>query len=212
MGARRTVQAVKAFQKANGLKQDGVVGPLTQQALTGSPSTSGASTAAENSLLVWYEEAFNLIGTRERPGPGSNRKLLQWAKDLNIDYEDDDIPWCGLFVGHCIGATLPDEESPVRLLSARSWRRFGESCAPMRGAVLVFWRGSPEGGLGHVGFYHSEDKDAYHLLGGNQSNAVSLARVSKKRLLAARWPRSAALLTGAVVTAKGEGKLSHDES
>jgi hypothetical protein len=95
---------------------------------------------------------------------------------------------------------------------ARAWRRFGEPCQPMRGAVLVFWRGKPEGSFGHVGFYHSEDSVSYHVLGGNQSNAVNLARISKNRLLAARWPRSASILTGAVVVARGEGALSHDES
>ena len=34
-----------------------------------------------------------------------------------------------------------------------------------------------------------------HVLGGNQSNAVTVARIAKDRLLGARWPRSAYLPT-----------------
>jgi hypothetical protein len=78
--------------------------------------------------------------------------------------------------------------------------------------VLVFWRGKRNGSLGHVGFYHSEDSQSYHVLGGNQSNSVNLTRIGKDRLLDARWPRSAAILTGSVVEEEGEGELSHNEA
>ena len=210
---RRTIQAVKAFQRAHGLEVDGIVGPLTMQALTGAQGVSAsAPDGGASGLLAWYEEARRLIGTKEAPGDKDNPKIIQWAENLNIDsYQDDDTPWCGLFVGHCIGATLPEEQLPTPLLMARSWRRFGEKCEPMRGAVLVFWRISKNGPFGHVGFYHSEDKNSFHVLGGNQSNMVNVARVSKTRLLAARWPRTAAVLNGAVVEAEGEGPLSHNE-
>lgn len=53
---------------------------------------------------------------------------------------------------------------------------------------MVFWRNSPQSGLGHVGFYAGEDKSAYRILGGNQSDEVSLAWVSKDRFVGARWP------------------------
>jgi hypothetical protein len=82
----------------------------------------------------------------------------------------------------------------------------------VQGAVLVFWRGSKSGTLGHVGFYQGEDDEAYHVLGGNQSNKVNTARVGKDRLLDARWPHSAASLRGSKVIAKGSGGLSHNEA
>ena len=211
---RRTIAAVKAFQEARGLEVDGIVGPETVRALSegasGRASTAKASDTA--TPLVWFEEALSLVGTKEQPGAGSNERIISWAKRCNIDYKSDDIPWCGLFVAHCIGATLPEEPMPTTPLLARSWRKFGDACQPVQGAVLVFWRGSKDGTTGHVGFYRSEDENAYHVLGGNQSDSVNTCRIGKDRLLAARWPRTAASLTGVKVQAKGAGKLSHNEA
>jgi peptidoglycan hydrolase-like protein with peptidoglycan-binding domain len=87
---RRTMLAVKGFQQARGLKPDGAVGPLTLQALTG--STGVAAAVGEVAPLVWYEEALNLVGTEEDKSVRSNPEILKWAKDLDIDYKDDDIP------------------------------------------------------------------------------------------------------------------------
>ena len=199
---RRTIAAVRAFQTTRGLKVDGVVGPVTASALLGTNVLVAADSAVP---LVWYEEAKRLLGTRETPGPASNHKILEWAKDLDISYKGDDVPWCGLFVAHCIGSTLTEESLPANPLSARAWRKVGQSCKPGLGAILVFWRGSPGGALGHVGFYKGEDKNAYHVLGGNQSDRVSVARVAKDRLLEARWPATAALIAPQVIDLKENG-------
>ena len=57
-----------------------------------------------------------------------------------------------------------------------------------------------------------EISEAYHVLGGNQSDSVSTCRIGKERLLEARWPHTAASLTGQVVVANGNGALSHNEA
>ena len=83
---------------------------------------------------------------------------------------------------------LPDEPLLGALASnpywARNWRLFGQAVQPITGAVLVFERGSG----GHVGFAVGQDDTAFYVLGGNQSDAVTVARVAKSRLLGARWP------------------------
>lgn len=182
---RQTVLALRAFQAKNQLDPDGVLGPLTLAKLfPGAPAPSGLAQPG----LVWFKEAVRLLGTREKPGAGSNPEIIDWASALGIRYGGDDIPWCGLFVGHCISATLSDEPTPANLLGARAWQNFGIKTQPTLGAVMVFWRKSLASGLGHVGFYAGEDDTAYRIVGGNQSDSVSIAWVIKDRLVSARWP------------------------
>ena len=185
-----TRKAVRSFQADNGLVVDGVVGPNTLKALT------GKSQAVESDKiplpLPWMIEATRLISTREIKGPEHNPIIMDWAKDLNVGYASDEVAWCGLFVGHCIGSQLPDEGLPANLLGARKWKNFGRKVTPQFGSVLVFWRSSPTSWKGHVGFYWAEDNSHYHVLGGNQSNAVNVKRIAKSRLLSAQWPKTVA--------------------
>lgn len=191
---RQTQAAVREFQRHHGLTVDGIIGPRTLAALfpgTGPSTVPSASptTDLNDPTLVWFQEARRLLGTREKPGVGNNPLILDWASDLGLKaYKADDIPWCGLFVGHCISSTLDTEPTPTRLLSARAWERFGIPTEPTPGAVMVFWRGKPDSGLGHVGFYAGEDSTAYRILGGNQSDSVSIAWIAKSRFVNARWP------------------------
>jgi len=211
---RRSISALKAFQEARGLTVDGVLSPESLQALSvegGGRRREAESTPA--TPLVWYEEALRQLGTREKPGPASNPKILQWASARGIPYSGDDIPWCGLFVAHCIGSTLTAEPLPNNPLGARNWAKFGTRCSPALGAVLVFWRGSRNGAQGHVGFYHGEDDVAFRVLGGNQSDSVSVARVGKDRLLAVRQPATVPQLTGGPVKLTRSGEpLSDNEA
>jgi uncharacterized protein (TIGR02594 family) len=139
-------------------------------------------------------------------GRGSNPIIMEWAEDLDVPYADDDIPWCGLFVAHCVRTGLPEADLPANILGARQWASFGETAKPQLGAVMVFWRGSPGGWQGHVGFYWAEDDTAFHILGGNQSNAVTVTRIERRRLLGARWP-SDQRESGIIRTASSGGAL-----
>lgn len=198
---RATREAVMDYQTRQGLIADGIVTPALETQIV-----NGLAPVASNGM-VWLDEARRLMGTKEVAGRGSNRTILNWATELGITYGDDDIPWCGLFVAHCIGSTLPSERLPANPLGARQWAKLGIALTdPVEGAILVFWRGSKTGALGHVGFYIGEDKDAYHVLGGNQSDSVSVARVAKNRLLATRWPSTAIALTGKMIALTEDGK------
>lgn len=159
-------------------------------------------------------EALKLYGTKETQGPASTPAIISWAsevgsKKLGIDYKDDAVAWCGLFMSVCAqraGLTLPSV--PVRALS---WVMFGTAvAAPMLGDVLIFTR---KGG-GHVGLYIGEDAEAYHVLGGNQGDAVSITRVVKDRLTAARrtpW-RVAQPNNVRQIRLAQSGDLSHNEA
>lgn len=129
-------------------------------------------------------EALALYGVKEKDGPHNNAVILGWAREVGVSgYNADSIPWCGLFAAVvCARASWPPVHQP---LWARNWAKFGNpSPEPGLGDVLVFERGSG----GHVGFYVAEDDEAAHCLGGNQGDSVSIVRIAKSRLLAARRP------------------------
>lgn len=134
------------------------------------------------------KEAIRHYGTLEHPGRGSNASIMSWAKEVGVSgwYTDDDIPWCGLFVG-IVASRAGYPFSSAKLLAARQWNTWGNPVPKgeeMLWDVLVFVR--PGGG--HVGFYVGENSTSYLVFGGNQSNAVGFAWVAKSRLLGARRP------------------------
>jgi uncharacterized protein (TIGR02594 family) len=170
----KTSAAIRAFQRAHRLSIDGIAGPMTLSRL-GLKSDAAIE-------MGWLSEAWAQNGVAELMGADSNPSL--------IGYQDDRQPWCGLFVAHCIAHALPAEPLPARPLAARSWLQFGQRCDVQLGAVLIFWRGTPKGWTGHVGFCIGADATAYHVLGGNQGDTVSTVRIARQRLLGARWPMS----------------------
>lgn len=207
---RNTIRAVKNFQSDKGLVVDGIVGDKTRKALF-----TGQDVAVPKSVffIPWFEEAKRLIGTKEFSGNGNNPIIMEWSDSLDLRYSGDDVPWCGLFVAHCVGATLPDEVLPGNPLGARQWEKFGNRITPSLGAIMVFWRESPASGKGHVGFYTGEDADAYQILGGNQSDTVCLTWVNKNRFLQARWPQTASGLNNAITLTKQRTEgLSQNEA
>jgi len=158
-------------------------------------------------------EALKHYGTLEKVGKGSNPDITQWAKETGVSgwYTDDDIPWCGLFVGICMKrATWPIKSD---LLSALSWAKFGDAVPKGQESysdILVFVR--PGGG--HVGFYVGENDTAFLVYGGNQSNSVSFTWVAKDRLFACRRPhwRSAQPSNVRKVYLTDSGTLSKNEA
>lgn len=186
---RKTIAAVRAFQQAAGLEVDGIYGPQTAARLLPSAPLGPYS-------APWMAEAARLYGLREGAGAADNPEIINFAKVLDIPYANDEVPWCGLFVGHCIGATLPQEPLPTGLLSARSWTTLGSRTEPRVGAVMVFWRKSPDAWEGHVGFYAGQRGSQFLILGGNQNDSVSYAWQPRANLLGARWPFTALSLEG----------------
>lgn len=129
-------------------------------------------------------EGLKTYGTIETPGPDSNPSIMHWAKKTGLDrvYRSDATAWCGLWMAY---VTLQAGwDPPLNPLWARNWLNFG-IVPPFGiglGDVLVFSRANG----GHVGLYVAEDKHVFHVLGGNQDDAVSIKRIPRSRLLGAR--------------------------
>lgn len=137
-------------------------------------------------------EARKLLGTEELSGDLNSKPIMGWSKEVGDDLGDaylaDSVPWCGLFM--TVVARRAGKTPPKKPLWALNWKTFGQDGGqPDLGDTLVFWRKTPEGAVaGHVGLYIGEDASHYHVLGGNQNNAVCFARKPKERLVVTRQP------------------------
>ena len=166
---------------------DGVWGLRTARAMKALLAASGhAASLAPTDPLPWITEAKSALGRHEAR---DRSWLMDWLKRDGRSLGDPSkSPWCGDFVETCIRVALPDEPLVGALGTnpywARNWLLFGREVQPIIGAVLIFERGSG----GHVGFAIGQDDAHFYVLGGNQSDAVTIARVAKSRLLGARWP------------------------
>lgn len=140
----------------------------------------------------WMRVALGELGQRELPGHNQNARIVAYHQATTLKATEDEVPWCSSFVCWCLDqAGLPS----TRSAAAASYNVWGRPvAAPARGVVLVFTR---QGG-NHVGFYAGEDETHFLVLGGNQGDAVSLARYPKSRLTGMRWPANAAFPSGLV--------------
>lgn len=155
-------------------------------------------------------EALKEFGLIETPGVANNPTIMAWAKETGLGniYTADSVPWCGLFMA--VVARRAAKQFPSSPLWALSWSKFGvEAGQPRLGDVLTFTR---KGG-GHVALYVGEDKTAYHVLGGNQGDAVGFTRIDKARLYRVRRPAyNQAPATARPFVLAATGSLSENEA
>jgi uncharacterized protein (TIGR02594 family) len=206
---------VRLRERGHDIAADGLFGPRTLNAALaalGGPvepagGASGPAGPAAAGEPPWLPVARSLLGTREIPGPKHSSFIAEgWSRLGAPWFNDDETPWCGFFVAHClqeVGIAIPGKGLFAR---ARAWLDWGTACSPMVGAVAVFGR---DGG-GHVGFVVGESSAHYYVLGGNQSNMVSIAPIAKARSLGFRWP--GAPPPAAPLPAMSGGAVSRDEA
>lgn len=136
--------------------------------------------------------AKSYLGTKGFEGPADNPKIMEMYNSVGHDWvEHDEVAWCAAFVGHCL------EKSGLRSsrkLNARSYLTWGEKVTGIEqareGDIIVFTRGSSSW-QGHVAFFLKAAGNLVEVLGGNQSNAVTVARYSKTKILGIRRPITA---------------------
>lgn len=163
----------------------------------------------------WIDIARKYLGTTEIKGSRHNKLILRWWTTIRAPFTDDETPWCSAFVGGVL------EECGIqssRNAAARSYLKWGvELKQPVVGAIVVFWRGSPQGWNGHVGFVVGRDKDNnLMVLGGNQGDQVNIRPFAPNRVLSYRWPlrEFAPTLRGwaSLPVLNSEGKVSENEA
>lgn len=141
--------------------------------------------------------AFARLGLKEVAGPGDNPDVVaMFARVGRTDVRHDETSWCAAFVGSClVEAGVPLAKLPAKddRLTARSYLDFGRKVTePARGDIVVFWRGSPSSWMGHVAFFLRfvtiDGRRYVEVIGGNQANAVTIARFPVGQVLGYRRP------------------------
>jgi len=167
---------------------DGLWGLRTALAMKALLAANGrAAAVAPQGPIPWITKAKSALGRHEAR---HRTWLMDWLKRDGRSLGDPSKnPWCGDFVETCVRVALPDEpfsggrwapipsghatgccsgrrksRHPARCLCSRA-ARVGTSVSRWGGTIRIFY-----------------------VLGGNQSDAVTIARIAKSRLLGARWP------------------------
>jgi uncharacterized protein (TIGR02594 family) len=127
--------------------------------------------------LKIYNAALQYLGTKEAPGAATNAKIAKWITVAAAWLEKDDskTAWCGCFRG-AIGIETATGCPPDHYRAA-SWATWGtpiDITKPLlwqRGDTLIMTR--PGGN--HVCLLDRVDSATAYCLGGNQSDAVTIA-------------------------------------
>lgn len=138
-------------------------------------------------MPLWMTEAFKHVGLREIPGKNHNSTILKWLVSLKAWWREDETPWCGTFVAHCLRTAKL--ETPKHWYRAKAYALCGSPCnkdsIPF-GAICIKSR---QGG-GHVFFAVARSRDGQTIygLGGNQGNMVSIVPFKLGEIDAVRYP------------------------
>lgn len=135
----------------------------------------------------WMPIAESQLGVTEIPGRRHNNTILDYHRETSLKASSDEVPWCSSFVNWVLEQSGIEGTNSAR---ARSWEDWGiELEEPSEGAIVVLSRGKNPS-LGHVGFFVSQSPDGrkISILGGNQSDSVSIATFPKSRVVSYHYP------------------------
>lgn len=181
----KTEAAVKAAQKARKLPATGIADPALLVFL-GVESTAPFKAVSDNPMQKIIDIALHELGQRELAGAKRTNPRISAYHKATLGYTaDDDVPWCASFVAWCIQQAGYSTQGVTAM--ARSFAKWAQPSDGDVGDVVVFWRGSaPSVGQGHVGFIVGHEARRLLVLGGNQGNAVTIARYSTEKVVAYR--------------------------
>jgi uncharacterized protein (TIGR02594 family) len=131
-------------------------------------------------------EAFRVAGQQIGLNENDqNTVLREFMANGGVNLDPAVTAWCAGFVNAALNQTGGQGTGS---LAARSFMDWGNPTdSPNPGDIAVFSRGNPSGPYGHVGFFQGyDDAGNVLVLGGNQSDSVSVAPYSADRLLGFR--------------------------
>lgn len=141
-----------------------------------------------------FDLAMRFVGTKEIPGVVSNPLILAMLRLDDSWPTGEEVAWCSAFVNFVTNLLrLPRSKS----LAARSWLTVGTPIALVTAEagfdVVILRRGigqqpGPEviKAPGHVGFFAGRDNETVTILGGNQSDGVTVAPFPAAQVLGVR--------------------------
>ncbi len=183
--------AVTAFQARAGLVADGDVGNTTAKALDvalgGKVMNADLPVVPhlEISRPLWLEAGVKLLGTREGAGSKDNVIIIDWAHEeggsIASSYTHDSIPWCALFANHILTkVNLKGTETlwALDFADPKKW-----PCVKLPGPAVGAFAPMLRDGGGHITIVAGKDQNGRIMgLGGNQSDAVTIAPFAVSRL------------------------------
>jgi hypothetical protein len=175
-----TAGAVRVFQHNQKLEEDGVVGPITREALTAAAVGQAMPTASTLGLAA-LEEAAKHIGKKEAP-PGSNKT------EFGVWFGVNGVAWCNIFVSYCFaigskyiivnnfkgghGAGIWADKGCAYVPTTEAWLRatgmWIGRVTPMPGDIAIYnWNG---GEADHIGIVSKNlGGGAFEAIEGNTS-------------------------------------------
>lgn len=155
----------------------------------------------------YLKYARSMIGQREIGATNKAPFLFEIAKKLNVLWLYGQ-PWCGMFVADCL--TRFNYPIPKHFYRAKAWLDYGKKIdEPCHGCIVIFDR---KGG-GHVGFVVGKNRaNQLLVLGGNQSNQVSIQPFNNDRILGYRLPDGYWFKPSPLLTLSSVAEVSENEA
>ena len=131
--------------------------------------------------------ARSYLGLKEIGVTNKNPTIDAWAQTLSGKWLIGQ-PWCGTFMAQVFKEAGLSTKVPKEFFRAKAWETAGTKLDKFAyGCVVAFTR---DGG-GHVGIVVGKTKSGtLKVLGGNQSNAVTIQDFDPKRVTSYRWVSS----------------------
>ena len=144
---------------------------------------------AVHAMKTAFDLAAKQLGMNEVAQKGA---LQDYLSTGGVNLDPAVTAWCAAYVNATLAQT---GQKGTGSNMARDFLKWGRGVdKPQKGDLAVFSRGDPNGPYGHVGFFNGYGQDgSIQVLGGNQSDGVSIQGYGADRLLGYRRAGDAAM-------------------